>query len=82
MKFLMMIDNDDSLLDALPAGEFDALMRGWIEHADVLRDEGLLVDSQQIEARSSARALGVRDGRTTIVDGPFTRPRNAWAAST
>ena len=75
MKFLMMIHNDDSLLDALPEGEFDTLMRGCIEHADALREEGSLLDSQQLEARASAKTLRVRDGRTTIVDGPFAESK-------
>lgn len=75
MKFLMMIYADAALLDALPAGEFDTMMHGCIVHADELRGAGTLVDSQQLEPAATAKTLRVRNGRTTIVDGPFAETK-------
>ena len=75
MKFLVMIYNDASLLNALPAGEFDTTMRGCFEHADELRQAGHLLDSQQLQPPSTAKTLRVRGGRTTIVDGPFAETK-------
>jgi hypothetical protein len=43
VKFALLIYNDKSLLDALPAGEFDTRMRNCLAHADDLRDEGKLL---------------------------------------
>ena len=34
MKFLVMIYNDDTLLDALPQGEFDTMMKGCFAKAE------------------------------------------------
>lgn len=79
MKFMLMIYTDDSLLDALPAGEADAMMRDCFLHADGLRASGHLLDSQQLEAPATARALRVRDGRTRIVDGPFAETKEILA---
>lgn len=75
MKFLLMIYNDDSLLQALPEGEFDTLMRGCLEHADALREEGHLLDSQQLEAPSTARTVRIRTNRVTVTDGPFAETK-------
>lgn len=75
MKFLMMIYNDDTLMSALPAGEADRMMRGCFEHADELRDAGHLLDSQQLAAPATARSVRVRNGRTTVLDGPFAEAR-------
>lgn len=75
MKFLVLIYNDPSLLEQMPAGEFDATMRGCIEHADELRQQGRLLDSQQLEAPSTAKTLRVRGGRATVVDGPFAETK-------
>ena len=75
MKFLVMIYCDDALLDALPAGEFDSLMHGCFMHADELREQGHLHDSQQLEAPATARTLRVRNNRATVVDGPFAETK-------
>ncbi len=79
MKFLMLIYTDDSLMDALPTGAFDTLMHGCLTHADELRGSGHLLDSQQLEAPATARSIRVRNGRTTIVDGPFAETQEMLA---
>lgn len=79
MKFLVMIYCDDALLDALPEGEFDRLMRGCFEKADALRDSGCLLGSQQLEDPASARTLRVRDGLARVTDGPFAETREFLA---
>jgi len=79
MQFLMMIYTDAQLLEALPAGEFDTLMRGCLVHADELRNHGRLLDSQQLEAPATAKSVRVRNGRTTIVDGPFAETKEMLA---
>ena len=75
MQFLLMIYNDDELLDALPEGEADTMMRGCIRHADELRAQGRLLDSQQLEPPATARSVRVRNGRTTVLDGPFAETK-------
>ena len=75
MKFLMLVYTDDALLEALPEGEFDRLMHGCISHADELKGEGKLIESQQLEAASTAKSLRVRNGRTSLVDGPFAETK-------
>jgi len=79
MKFMVLIYNDDSLLDAMPPAQFDATMRGCIEHAAELRKEGRLLDSQMLESPSTARTLRSRKNRMTIVDGPFAESKEVLA---
>jgi hypothetical protein len=79
MKFLMMIYSDAELLEALPPSEFDTRMRGCITHADELRAEGCLLDSQQLEAPATAKSFRVRNGRTAVMDGPFAETKEYLA---
>jgi hypothetical protein len=79
MKFLMMIYVDEALLQALPEGEFDAMMRGCLAHADELRDEGCVLASQQLEAPATARSFRVRNQRSTVYDGPFAETKEYLA---
>jgi len=79
MKFLVIIYNDPALLDAMPQPEFDKTMRGCIEHADELKTEGRLIESQQLESPKTARTLRRRNNRLTITDGPFAETKEILA---
>lgn len=79
MKFAVIIYNDPELLDAMPAAEFDTTLRGCIEHADALRKKGRLFDSQMLDKPSRARSVRVRNGRQTVLDGPFAETKELLA---
>lgn len=75
MKYLVMIYCDSALLEALPEGEFDTMMRGCFAKADALHAKGTLKDSQQLEGPEKSKTIRVRQGRSTIVDGPFAETK-------
>lgn len=75
MKFMVLIYNDPELLGALPEREFDETMRGCLEHADELQDQGYLIESQQLEPPSTAKSIRVRNGKMTTIDGPFSETK-------
>ena len=79
MKFAIIIYTDRALLDALPEGQFDAKMRDCLEHADELRRGGSLLDSQMLAGAATAKSVRVRNGRQTIVDGPFAETKEMLA---
>lgn len=75
MKFMVLIYNDTAVHDALPAGEADAMMRECFAHADELRRDGHLIESQMLEDAGTAKSLRVRNGRLTATDGPFSEAK-------
>jgi hypothetical protein len=79
MQFLMLVYTDATLMDAVPDGEFDTLMRGCFEHADELHAQGKLLGSQQLEPATTARTIRTRNGRTTFSDGPFAETKEMLA---
>jgi hypothetical protein len=79
VKFLLMVYTDPKLMDALPEGEFDRMMRGCLHKADELRACGTLLDAQQLEAPVTAKSLRARNGNTTIFDGPFAEAKEVFA---
>ncbi|MBB5207622.1 YciI family protein [Chiayiivirga flava] len=79
MKFLVMIYNDPSLLDAVPGAEADTMMRHCFENADAMRADGKLFDSQQLEAPTTAKTVRVRNGKSIVVDGPFAETKEFLA---
>ena len=78
MKFMLLIYVDESMLNALPGGEFDSMMRNCLTHADELQDEGCLLESQQLEAVSTAKSIRSRGGRVTVTDGPFAEAKEVF----
>jgi hypothetical protein len=79
MKFMILIYNDPTMLDALPPAEFDATMRSCLEHADELRKEGHLLESQMLESASKAKSVRSRKERMTVIDGPFAESKEVLA---
>ena len=75
MKYLLLVYNDQRLVDALPAGGADGMMRECFAHADGLRARGRLLDSQQLEAPETATSVRIRNGRVSTTDGPFAETR-------
>ncbi|MDQ3996918.1 MAG: YciI family protein [Gemmatimonadota bacterium] len=75
MKFLLLIYNDTTMVDTMPAQQYDASMRNCLAHADELRQEGYLLESQMLEDVATAKSVRIRGGRQTVVDGPFTETK-------
>src|SRR5688500_19137858 len=71
MQFMLVIYNDPTLLDALPEGESDSMMRECLAHADELREDGHLIESRMLDDSKRARTVRIRKGRVTTTDGPF-----------
>lgn len=79
MQYLLLVYTDPAQMDQLPADGFNQEMRGCLQHADDLRRQGTLLDSQQLEPPASAKTVRARGGRTTIVDGPFAETKEVLA---
>ncbi|MFL5487830.1 MAG: YciI family protein [Gemmatimonadaceae bacterium] len=79
MKFMVLIYNDSELLGALPQPKFDEEMRGCLAHADDLKKEGRLFDSQMLEGASTAKTIRRRKNKMTVIDGPFTETKEFLA---
>ena len=79
MKFMVLIYNDGELLDAVPEEKFNETMRGCLAHADDLRKDGRLFDSQMLEPPATAKTLRVRRNKQTVTDGPFTETKEFLA---
>jgi hypothetical protein len=78
-KFVVLIYNDATLLEALPQEDFNTTMRECIAYADSLHADAKLLDSQMLQSPASAKTLRVRGGKRTIVDGPFTETKEMLA---
>jgi hypothetical protein len=72
---MILIYTDPTLMDALPEGRLDAMLRDCFAHTDELHREGVLVESQMLGAAATAKTLRVRKGRSHATDGPFAEAK-------
>ena len=75
MQFLLLIHVDEALIRALPEGEYDRMMHDCFVHADALRAEGCLLESQQLHSAATAQSVRIRRGRQQVFDGPFAETK-------
>ncbi|MGO4552310.1 YciI family protein [Lysobacter sp. 2RAF19] len=75
MQYLLLVYADPALLQALPEGQYDTMMKGCLEHADDLQRAGKLVSFSQLEDVATARSVRIRDGKTRVSDGPFAETK-------
>lgn len=72
---MILIYTDPTLMDALPEGRADAMLRDCFTHTDELLREGVLIESQMLAPAATARTLRVRRGRSHATDGPFAEAK-------
>lgn len=79
MEYLLLVYTDDELHGALPQAEYDTRMRGCLQHADELLEQGKLKSFRQLEDKATAKSVRIRNGKTTVFDGPFAETKEVLA---
>ena len=79
MQYLLLVYTDAELMDKLPAEDFNTEMRECLLHSDAQKARGKLVSAQQLQPAAAARTVRVRNGRTTVIDGPFAETKEMLA---
>ena len=79
MQYLLLVYTDESLIEALPEGDYDRRMRHCLEHADELKASGTLLGFQQLEPAKGAKSVRRRGGKVSVVDGPFAKTKEMLA---
>ena len=77
MQYVILIYDDPAVLGAMPEHERRALMGEYMAYSESLRQAGVYVDGQPLEATTTATTLRLRDGKQLITDGPFAETREA-----
>jgi hypothetical protein len=75
MKFMFLIYHDEKTLDALSAGEMQALVDAALEYDDEIRRSGHHIVSNALQRARTARTVRVRGGAVTATDGPFAETK-------
>ena len=75
MKFMFMIYHDESVLDALPKEEMQALVDSALDYDDEIRRSGHYIVSGALQPSRTARTIRVQGSKVLVTDGPFAETR-------
>ncbi|CAA9550253.1 MAG: hypothetical protein AVDCRST_MAG49-1722 [uncultured Thermomicrobiales bacterium] len=75
MKYLCLVYQDESTLDALPASEYDTIVEEVLEYREELRQSGHYIASSPLQSVQTAATIRVRKGRMFITHGPFAETK-------
>jgi hypothetical protein len=79
MQYLLLVYTDAELMAELPAAEFETEMRECLLAADALVAQGKVLGFPQLQPAAAARTVRVRNGRATVLDGPFAETKEMLA---
>ena len=79
MKYLCLIYLNEQEMDAMPAGAMKALNVKHLDFNDGLRTKGTFVEAEALQPASETACVRVRQGKTSVTDGPFTEAKEMVA---
>ena len=82
MQYLLLVYTDAELMAQLPEEAFNAEMRDCLLQSDELAKQGKVLGFQQLAPPATARSVRLRNGRTTVLDGPFAETKEMLAGFT
>jgi hypothetical protein len=75
MKYLCLIYDQESQLQAMGKEENDAFMGEYFAFTDDIQKSGHFVGGEQLHPVSAATTVRIRGGRVSMTDGPFAETK-------
>lgn len=76
MKYLCLVYSDETQLHTLPDSPRDA---ECLAYAETVRDSGQMIAAEALESVQTATTVRVRNGKTSMTDGPFAETKEQLA---
>lgn len=71
MKFILLIAADEAKEAAMNPAEMDQIVAAYGPYTNALMQAGVLVAGERLKASSNATTVRIRDGKTSVLDGPY-----------
>jgi hypothetical protein len=75
MRYLCLIYDDETKMNAARATNGDALMKEYGAFTEGIKKNGKYVAGEALHPVSSATTIRVRNGKTSTTDGPFAETK-------
>jgi hypothetical protein len=71
MRYVLLAYRDERLLEAMSAGERDALMSASLANEEALRQNGHLLSAAGLQPSAAAATVRVQSGSLGVAEGPW-----------
>lgn len=78
MKYLLLINSDESLYDDMSEQDYGALMSAYGVFTEELQQAQAMLGAHRLQPTSTATTVRVRDGETLTTDGPFAETKEQF----
>ena len=75
MKYLCLAYEEETQLNALSQGEWDALRTETLTYVEELQRRDVLLTAEPLQSVKAATTVRVRQGKLSITDGPFAETK-------
>lgn len=75
MQYMLLIYGAESVEPAPGTPEFDAMLEGYATFSKEVTDAGAFIAGNALQSSSTATSVRVRNGESTITDGPFAETK-------
>src|SRR5205823_5900536 len=75
MQYLLMIHANEAAVAAASEQQTTQMMAAYRAYVDAMKTAGVHVGSNRLRPTGSATTVRVRDGKTTLADGPFAETK-------
>ncbi len=75
MQYLLLIYENEKAFATMPAEESNQILNEYWKFTTDIRESGHHVAGEALAPTHTATTVRVRDGKTTITDGPFAETR-------
>lgn len=75
MKYLCLAYEEETKLNVLSKAEWDALRAETLAYVEKLQTMGVLLAAEPLQSVRTAATVRVRQGKTSITDGPFAETK-------
>jgi hypothetical protein len=75
MKYLLLCCHEEKKLDSMSKSECVAVMEETMAYCEALKKSSHLIAVEQLEPVQTAMTVRVRNGKTSVTDGPFAETK-------
>src|SRR5262245_1270317 len=75
MRYLCLAYEEETVLNDLSRGEWDALRTETLAYVEALRKSGNLVITNALQSGRMAATVRVRGGQASVLDGPYAETK-------
>ena len=79
MRYMLMINNDESALAAMPIDKIQQMSAAYSAYTEALKTSGVWLAGERLRPTQATTSVRIADGKTNVIDGPYADTKEQLA---